>query len=201
MAGSEQRRSNDSKASRPGGDQDESNPPRDYKLLAVQFVVFVVITTAMSNVIGNSVVLNAVQLCGAKGDFFRKSGAWRLGHIAMVYPEWVEDHGGLAALCDLVRTESSSLARGGEVGSVPVLQHALDALLVLLSNSEILGRMKGASVRGEVGHFEGLARDVALLTQWAGDGQETRDLAPRDQELVALGRTARKVRDLLESVA
>ena len=195
MAGSEQRRSNESKSS-PGGDQDESNPPRDYKLLAVQFVVFVVITTAMSNVIGNSVVLNAVQLCGAKGDFFRKSGAWRLGHIAMVYPEWVEDHGGLAALCDLVRAESSSLARGGEGGSVPVLQHALDALLVLLSNSEILGRMK------EDEAFEGLARDVALLTQWAGDGRETRDLAPPDQEVVALGRTARKVRDLLlESVA
>ena len=77
-------------------------PARDYKLLAVQGVVLVFVSVAMVNVIGNSVVSNAVHLCRAKGAFFKKSGASRLGYIGMLYPQWVVDCGGLEALGELL---------------------------------------------------------------------------------------------------
>ena len=126
---------------------------RDYKVLAVQAVVLVVLTTMMANVIGNSVVTNAVQLCGAKGAFFQKSGASRLRYVAMVYPQWVQECGGIKALCDLLESSSSSSSSSekgkgkGEVSEKEVQvvrQHAIDALLVLLKNPDVANTEEGA---------------------------------------------------------
>jgi len=127
---------------------------RDYKVFAVQAVVLVVLTTMMANVIGNSVVTNAVQLCGAKGAFFQKSGASRLRYVAMVYPQWVQECGGIKALCDLLESSSSSSSsekgKGKGKGEVSekevqvVKQHAIDALLVLLKNPDVANTEEGA---------------------------------------------------------
>ena len=46
----------------------------DFRVLSVQALVLAVLTYAMGGVIGNSVVLNAIQLCGSKGVLPQERG-------------------------------------------------------------------------------------------------------------------------------
>ncbi|QDZ20447.1 hypothetical protein A3770_04p29650 [Chloropicon primus] len=189
---------------------------RDYKLLAIQGIVLIVISIAMSNVIGNSVVLNAVQLCGSKGAFFRKSGAWRLGKLGMFFPEWVGKHGGVKALCDLIDEEVKALSEAkerqvvlleGEEGgkqdevkaqksSLAVLQTAIEALCVLLEDKQVL--LRAREELDSQGDGKGLEATLSALS-----GEESQAMLPlaetTEDEVVAKGiaQAAKRIQSIL----
>ena len=106
----------------------------------------------MGGVIGNSVVLNAIQLCGSKGEFFRRSGAWRLGMLSAAFPSWVDENGGTAALLRLVEREAEEAKRVGAASGA--LEEAAAALLAMLADEGVR--------RGAAGAKEAAAAMAAL---------------------------------------
>ncbi|WZN64088.1 hypothetical protein HKI87_09g56420 [Chloropicon roscoffensis] len=136
----------------------------DFRVLSVQALVLAVLTYAMGGVIGNSVVLNAIQLCGSKGEFFRRSGAWRLGMLSAAFPSWVDENGGTAALLRLVEREAEEAKRVGAASGA--LEEAAAALLALLADEGVRRGAAGAKeAAAAMAALEGLLEGIPALPE------------------------------------
>ena len=136
----------------------------DFRVLSVQALVLAVLTYAMGGVIGNSVVLNAIQLCGSKGEFFRRSGAWRLGMLSAAFPSWVDENGGTAALLRLVEREAEEAKRVGAASGA--LEEAAAALLALLADEGVRRGAAGAKeAAAAMAALEGLLEGTPALPE------------------------------------
>mmetsp|Transcript_5848 Transcript_5848/g.14996 ORF Transcript_5848/g.14996 Transcript_5848/m.14996 type:complete len:334 (-) Transcript_5848:71-1072(-) len=123
------------------GDDDGSGSALSRYILPA--VVLLLIGKAILDSVGKACVSNAVQLCRSKGSFFRRTGADRLRYIAMVYPAWVQQAGGIQVLSELIRLQQDVDAGAGADGDeVLVLGCALRALSVLLKDPECLRAAK-----------------------------------------------------------